>query len=360
MGSELSWADYPAVNGLPGPVVTDLALPLVSVVTPSYNQGRFIRQTIESVLGQDYPNIEYWVIDGGSTDETVSVIREFEGDPRFHWLSEPDRGQADAINKGWSRCRGDIVAWLNSDDYYVDKAAIRTQVNALVECPDVGLVYGDCHYTDTLGDIVSAYPTRPYSYKALLQINYIPQPTVFIKMNIVQQAGPVDISFRFAMDLDYWLRCSTVTDFCYVPEPIATYRLHGDSKTVSLNLDVNSDAVQAVLKHLASADSSRITPSEKRTIRTTLLLVLAVRAIRAGDLVMTRRLVRQARAERVWNIRYLQVGLALADRKLGLGIEEKLASFLFRLLNPRLKRDRRFSHFSSDPVTVTRSRGPLK
>src|SRR6266498_4984769 len=94
-------------------------MPLVSIVTPSYNFGGFIRATIESVLTQDYPNIEYWVIDGGSTDGTVSILTEYEHDPRFHWISERDRGQSDAINKGWSRCRGDIIAWLNSDDLYL-------------------------------------------------------------------------------------------------------------------------------------------------------------------------------------------------------------------------------------------------
>ncbi len=100
------WADHPTPERLPPIVMNDPALPLVSIVTPSYNQGRFIRATIESVLTQDYPNIEYWVIDGGSTDETVSILREYEHDPRFHWLSEPDKGQSDAVNKGWSRCRG--------------------------------------------------------------------------------------------------------------------------------------------------------------------------------------------------------------------------------------------------------------
>src|SRR5262245_18584250 len=102
------WADDPTPEDPPPVVVDDPSMPLVSVVTPSYNQGHFIRETIESVFAQDYPNIEYWVVDGGSTDETLSILRSYDHDPRFHWISERDQGQSDAINKGWSRCRGDI------------------------------------------------------------------------------------------------------------------------------------------------------------------------------------------------------------------------------------------------------------
>src|SRR4051794_35419687 len=101
--------------------------PLVSIVTPSYNQGQFIRETIDSVLSQDYPNLEYWVIDAASTDQTLDVLRDYERDPRFHWISEADRGQSDAINKGWNRCQGSILAWLCSDDLYCP-GAIKTQV----------------------------------------------------------------------------------------------------------------------------------------------------------------------------------------------------------------------------------------
>ncbi len=97
-------------------------MPLVSIITPSYNQGSFIRRTIESVLNQSYPNIEYWVIDGGSKDDTISILKEYENDLRFHWLSESDKGQGDAVNKGWQLCKGNILGWLNSDDTYLEDA----------------------------------------------------------------------------------------------------------------------------------------------------------------------------------------------------------------------------------------------
>src|SRR4051812_10184477 len=133
--SAAKWGNYPLPEQLPAPVIGDPALPLVSIVTPSYNQGRFIRETINSVLSQDYPNVEYWVIDGGSTDETITILREYEHDARFHWISEPDRGQSDAINKGWRRSRGEILAWLNSDDTYLP-GAIRAHVQALRQHQD--------------------------------------------------------------------------------------------------------------------------------------------------------------------------------------------------------------------------------
>src|SRR5260221_9891758 len=140
--------------------------PLVSIVTPSYNQGKFIRETIESVLTQDYANIEYWVIDGGSTDETLGILQQYENDPRFHWISEPDKGQSDAINKGWSRCRGEIVAWLCSDDVYVEHA-IKLQVSYLVDHPEIGAVYGDVIYVDSEGKFISAPLARSFSQLAL-------------------------------------------------------------------------------------------------------------------------------------------------------------------------------------------------
>src|SRR5262249_45140624 len=133
--------------------------PLVSIVTPSFNQGRFIRETIESVLLQDYPNLEYMVIDGGSTDETVSILERYRD--RFFWVSEPDRGQAHAINKGWKRAKGDILAWLNSDDMYLP-GAISNAARYLVDHPEIGLVYGDGYHVAEDGRMLSLYPTERF------------------------------------------------------------------------------------------------------------------------------------------------------------------------------------------------------
>lgn len=206
-------------------------LPLVSIVTPSFNQGNFIRQTIESVLSQDYPNLEYWVIDGKSTDNTISILEEYEKDPRFKWISEEDDGQSDAINKGWSLSNGDIWSWLNSDDTLLPNA-ISTQVQALLDHPECGACYGDGLFIDAKGNTLYKCTGAPYSVIELLRITIPLQPTVFLRRSLCNEVGFINTKFKFSMDSEYWLRASKITQFIYVPSTIATYRLHKNSKTV--------------------------------------------------------------------------------------------------------------------------------
>src|SRR5687767_8454812 len=121
--------------------------PLVSIITPSFNQGAFIAETIESVLGQDYPHLEYIIIDGGSNDNTLEVIRRYD-DPRLTWISGPDRGMTHALNKGFRRSNGQIMGWLNSDDVFLGKSVVSETVAYLQAHPEADLVYGDAIYTD--------------------------------------------------------------------------------------------------------------------------------------------------------------------------------------------------------------------
>ncbi|HMQ33545.1 MAG TPA: glycosyltransferase family 2 protein [Chloroflexaceae bacterium] len=226
------WAAYGPAAALPPPVIRDPALPLVSVVTPSLNQGPYIGATIASVLGQDYPNLEYWVIDAGSADETLAVLRSFEGDPRLSWLSEPDRGQSDAINKGWARCRGQVLAWLNADDTYLP-GAIRGQVEALMASPGAGGVYGDVVYTDATGRRLARLYSRPFSPTLVISLKISPQPAVFLRREVVARAGPLDLRRRYAMDVDLWARAVRLAPWARNPALVATYRLHQSSKTVA-------------------------------------------------------------------------------------------------------------------------------
>src|SRR5688572_25596277 len=147
--------------------------PLVSIVTPSYNQGRYIEETIQSVLNQDYPNLEYLVLDGGSTDETLEILKRYEG--RLVWISEKDRGQADAINKGFHLAKGRILGWLNSDDTY-SPGAIRKVAQYFQTHRDVGLLYGEGYHVDTAGKIIERYNTEPFNFHRLGEICFICQP----------------------------------------------------------------------------------------------------------------------------------------------------------------------------------------
>ena len=204
--------------------------PLVSIVTPSYNQKNYLEETILSVLNQDYPALEYFVIDGGSTDGSVEIIEKYS-DKLTGWLSEPDRGQTDAINKGFARSRGEIMAWLNSDDLY-HTGAVRSAVEFLQDNPDIGLVYGDTDLIDVSGRKVGRFNARQTSYQRLMRGGvYIPQPAAFWRRDLWERSGPLDPSFFFAMDYDLWVSFAKLAPIRFHPELWASFRIHGEGKT---------------------------------------------------------------------------------------------------------------------------------
>ena len=220
--------------------------PLVSIVTPSFNQGRFIRETIESVLGQSYPRIEYIVMDGGSTDETVKILREY--DDRLTWVSERDRGQADAINKGWRRARGSVLAYLNSDDTYLPGAVARA-VACLQEHPGAGAVYGEGYHVDEAGAILERYPTEPFSMARLEETCFICQPTVFLRRSVVERVGFLDESLHYCIDYDLWIRMARVASFAFTPHYLATTRLHADTKTLGQSVPFHAEIMRMIARH---------------------------------------------------------------------------------------------------------------
>lgn len=220
--------------------------PLVSIITPSYNQGKFIRDTIESVLSQDYPNIEYIVMDGGSTDETVEILKEY-GD-RIIWKSEKDKGQADAVNKGIELAKGQIIGWLNSDDTYLE-GAVGKAVSYLITHPDTDMVYGEGYYTDITGKITERYLTERYDYRRLAQQCIICQPTAFFTKDIVQKAGMLEEQHQLSMDYELWMRIAGNGKIAYLPEYLATSRMYEDNKTLSRRKEVFEETCNAVKKH---------------------------------------------------------------------------------------------------------------
>lgn len=288
MGSRLSWDVYPTPSDLPIPVINGETLPLVSIVTPSYNQGEFIAETIESVLSQDYPNIEYWVIDGGSTDETLSILESYNNDPRFHWLSEHDQGQADAVNKGWCRCQGSILGWLNSDDTYLPQA-IRMQALFLHTHPEVAVVYGDATFIDAQGRRIGNYWARKFSQHEQLRASCIPQPTAFVRRACVARNGTLDTSLNYTLDYEYWLRASFHSMFAYRPEKVATYRIHPGSKTGSEMTNFNPE-LEAVIQRFFEREKVPLSLRKRRKILyADVLLRMGLNCVVEGDTVSAKK-----------------------------------------------------------------------
>lgn len=209
------------------------ALPTVSIVTPSFNQARFLEATIQSALSQDYPRIEYIIVDGGSTDGSADIIKKYS-DKLAWWVSEKDRGQTDAINKGFARASGQIFAWINSDDTY-EPRAIGQAVLFLKDHPEVGMVYADCNYINEQGRVIGKFPAAQTDLPRLRRgYVHIPQQTMFFRAELWKQVGPLDPSFYFAMDYDLWTRIAARAELRYLAgQTWANFRIHASGKTVA-------------------------------------------------------------------------------------------------------------------------------
>ena len=206
------------------------ALPLVSIVTPSLDQGRFIADTIESVLAQDYPRIEYIVLDGGSRDGTLEILARYG--TRVRWLSEPDRGQTAALNRGFRLVSGDIVSWLNADDVLLP-GAVSAVVEALAADPDAAMVYGDGELMDVAGRTLRPFRfTEPFNLRRLIEVSaFILQPAAFVRRGALQSVGYLDERLNWCMDWDLWIRIGSRHRVAFLPRPLARVRVHPESKT---------------------------------------------------------------------------------------------------------------------------------
>ncbi len=210
-----------------------VALPTVSIITPSFNQARYLEATIQSVLSQDYPRIEFIIVDGGSTDGSVDVIKKYAGKLAW-WVSEKDRGQTDAINKGFARAKGDVLAWLNSDDTY-EPRAVGQAVKYLLDHPEVGMVYADCNYINEEGRVIGKFPAAQTDLARLRRgYVHIPQQTMFFRAELWKQIAPLDSSFYFAMDYDLWTRIASRAELKYLAgRTWANFRIHTSGKTIA-------------------------------------------------------------------------------------------------------------------------------
>lgn len=215
--------------------------PFFTIVTPSYNQGRFIRRTIESVLSQDFKSLEYLIFDGGSKDETISILETFGNS--IQWVSEPDRGQTHAVNKGLMAARGQVIGWLNSDDIYYP-GALQEVHDVFVKHPEIDILYGMADHIDENDTIIEPYYNEDWDYDRLKEICYICQPAVFFRKSIVHKFGLLDESLRYSMDYEYWLRIGKEYPFYYLKQKLAGSRLYADTKTLGSAVSVHEEILR--------------------------------------------------------------------------------------------------------------------
>ena len=212
-----------------------MTLPSLSIVTPSYNQGRFLEGTIRSVLDQGYPSLDYLVMDGGSTDGSVEILRRYQG--RLRFVSEKDEGQTAALNEGFRRTRGEILGWINSDDLYAP-GAFEAVGRSFAANTNLEWLYGRCPIVDAAGRVIRPLVTRykelwarRYSYRRLLVENFISQPAVFFRRRLFERVGPLETAYHFAMDYHLWLRMGEASPPAFLDRELAFFRISGENKT---------------------------------------------------------------------------------------------------------------------------------
>lgn len=225
----------------------------LSIIIPSYNTGKFIRQAIDSVLNQAYPYMECIVIDGGSTDDTIDILRSYG--ERITWLSEKDKGEPDAVNKGMAMATGDVVAYLDADDVYLPHSFAKAMA-VFNKYPDVMWLYGKGNIVDEQGDECRGFITRfkeffqkRYSYNKLLCVDFIVQPTVFWRRELIDEIGCFPIDEKLAFEYDFWLRAAAKYRPAYIDSYLASWRAHGNSETANAIYQDMKDALRLSRKY---------------------------------------------------------------------------------------------------------------
>lgn len=260
----------PEVNGPEWPMKTlpeikvpqllgDQSWPKISIVTPSYNQGAYLEKTIRSILLQGYPNLEYIIIDGGSTDQSVDIIRKYEPWIDF-WVSEKDRGQSHAINKGLSKTSGELLGWLNSDDWFTEGALFKSGL-AYLEDPTVGAVYGQGHITDESGEIIYTPKLASVTKHNLFGWcfgNDFMQPSCLFTRKAWIECGEIDESLNFVLDVEFWIRIAEKFPFKKIPDVLSVSLSHPLAKTTSMRGRSHAELALICMRYGEEAAAKRI------------------------------------------------------------------------------------------------------
>jgi len=220
-----------------------------SIVTPSYNQGRYLEKTILSVIEQDYPNLEYIIIDGGSTDDSVEIIKKYEKHLTY-WISEKDRGQSHAINKGFEHASGDLLGWLNSDDFYAP-GALKTVAEVYRADPTVGAIAGAGNMVDNSGKVLHYNPPFEVTFESLCHWvdRHFWQPSCFFTKEAWEACGPLEEKFHFAMDLDLWFKIAKKFSFALTDSLLSSSLTHENAKTTNAMSQTRLDAAFVIWGH---------------------------------------------------------------------------------------------------------------